>query len=125
MLRLALALLTLAILAFAAGVITWMRHNIVPPNCTDPRTLALVRQSLTGHFHLPADVGIRNIHTDAGGYAAFRFVCEAQLDVNRDELPPNTTVPGSVHYTSQLSGDRQRQEVSVGVEPLLIWVPAE
>jgi hypothetical protein len=124
-LRLALALIALAILAFAGGVIAWIRHNIVPPNCTDPRTLALVRKSLIGHFHLPADTRILNIHTDAGGYAAFRFVCEAQLDVNRNELPPNTAIPGSVHYTSQLSDDRQRQDVSVRVEPLLIWVPAE
>ena len=125
MLRLALALIALAILAFAAGVVAWMRYNIVPPDCTDPRTLALVRQSLTGHFHLPADTGIQNIQTRAGGYAAFRFVCEAQLDVNRDELPPNTPVPGSVHFTSQLSDDRQRHDVRVSIEPLLIWAPAE
>jgi hypothetical protein len=125
MLRLALALITLAILAFGAGVVAWMRYNIVPPDCTDQRTLALVHQSLTEHFHLPADTAIQNIQTHAGGYAAFRFVCEAMLDVKRNELPPDTTVPGSVHYSSQLSDDRQRQEVRVSIEPLLIWVPAE
>ena len=55
---------------------------------TDSATLALVRQSLTERFKLPASVTIENIQTLAGGYVAFRFVCEASLGgIDRQALP--------------------------------------
>ncbi len=104
----------------------WLRSHIVPPNCSDPDTLALVHQSLAGRFKLSADVTIENIHTLAGGYVAFRFVCEANIGgINPHDLPPGTVVPGIVHYVSQLTADHQRHEVRVSVRPLLIWEPVQ
>jgi len=121
LLRLVLALTATAIIVFTAGVIAWLRINIVPPDCRDSRTLALVRQSLLNRFKLPASVTIDNIRTLAGGYAAFRFSCQASLDnIDRNALPPGTPIPGFVYYISQLTPDHQRHEVSVRIEPLLI-----
>jgi hypothetical protein len=121
-LRLALALAALTIFAFTAGCVIWLRINIVPPNCSDPDTLALVRRSLTGRFKLPLSVTIENIQTLAGGYVAFRFVCEAGLGgIDPHALPAGTVVPGSVHYVSRLTADRQGHEVSVSIQPILIW----
>jgi hypothetical protein len=70
LLRLALALGAFAILATGATAVIWLRIHVVPPDCEDPETLALVRQSLTGRFGLPASVSIENIETHAGGYVA-------------------------------------------------------
>ncbi len=100
----------------------WLRTHIVPPNCSDPETLALVRRSLTGRFKLPPSVTIEAIQTLAGGYVAFRFVCEASLGgIDPRDLTPGTDVPGTVHYVSRLTADRQGHEVSVSIQPLLIW----
>jgi hypothetical protein len=99
-----------------------MRTHVVPPDCEDPDTLALVRRSLTERFRLPASVTIENIQTVAGGYVAFRFVCEAGLGgIDRSALPDGSTVPGSVRYVSQLTADRRAHEVSVSIQPVLIW----
>jgi hypothetical protein len=122
MLRLALGLVASAVLVFAAGCVVWLRSHVVPPDCEEPDTLALVRQSLTGQFRLPASVTIENIRTLAGGYVAFRFVCEASLGgIDRQALPEGSAIPGSVHYVSQLVPDRRRQEVTVSIQPVLIW----
>lgn len=108
--------------AFGAGCVVWLRTHIVPPDCSDPDTLALVRRSLTGRFKLPPSVTIENIQTLAGGYIGFRFVCEASLGgIDRNALPPSSDVPGIVHYVSRLTADHQSHEVSVSVQPLLIW----
>jgi hypothetical protein len=121
-LRLALALAAFAVFAFATGCVIWLRTHIVPPDCEDPDTLALVRQSLTGRFKLPQSVTIENIHTLAGGYVAFRFVCEASLGgIDPHALPEGSVVPGSVHYVSRLTADHQSHEVSVSIQPVLIW----
>ncbi len=110
-----------ALLCFAAGTVIWLRRNVVPPGCTDPATLALVRQSLTGRFKLPASVTIEDIETHAGGYLAFRFACEADLhNIDPHDLPPGTAVPGKVYYVSRLTPDHQRHEVTVRIFPLLI-----
>jgi hypothetical protein len=122
LLRLALALAAAAVAAFATGCVIWLRINVVPPDCTDPDTLALVRQSLTGRFRLPQSVTIENIQALAGGYVAFRFVCEASLGgIDPHALPPGTDIPGTVHYVSQLTADRRHHEVSVSIQPALIW----
>jgi hypothetical protein len=122
MLRLALALAAFAVFAFGAGCVVWLRTNIVPPDCTDPGTLAMVRRSLTGRLKLPPSVTLENIRMLAGGYVAFRFVCEASLDgIDPNALPPGSDVPGTVHYVSRLTADHQGHEVSVSVQPLLIW----
>ncbi len=122
MLRLTLALVAFAVLAFGAGCVVWLRNNIVPPDCTDPKTLAMVRRSLTGRFKLPPSVTLENIRMLAGGYVAFRFVCEANLGgIDPHDLPPGSDVPGTVHYVSRLTTDHQGHEVSVSVQPLLIW----
>jgi hypothetical protein len=119
-LRLALALGTCIVLGVATGMVIWLRIHVVPPDCTDPDTLHLVYQSLTGRFKLPASVSIENIETLAGGYLAFRFVCEGDLrGVNLRELPPDTPVPGTVHYTSRLTADGRHHEVTVSIQPLL------
>lgn len=107
---------------FTVGCIVWLRTHIVPPDCEAPETLALVRQSLTGHFKLPASVQIGFIQTVAGGYVAFRFVCEAHLSgIDLNDLPPNSPIPGTVHYISRLTDDHRRHEVTVSIQPLLIW----
>jgi hypothetical protein len=122
MLRLAVGLAASAVLVFAAECVIWLRTHVVPPDCDDPATLALVRQSLTGRFGLPASVTIENIRTLAGGYVAFRFVCEASLSgIDRRALPEGSTIPGSVHYVSQLMADRRSQDVTVSIQPVLIW----
>ena len=121
LLRLTLALGTCAAAVFVTIVAIWLRINVVPPDCADPRTLALVRSSLTGRFKLPASVTLANIQTHAGGYFAFRFACEADLHgIDPHELPPGTAVPGSVTYVSRLTDGGRRHEVTVRVYPLLI-----
>jgi hypothetical protein len=102
-------------------------HRVVtPPDCTDPRTLALVHGSLTGHFKLPDSVRLEHIRTVAGGYIAFRYVCEAQVaGFDRYALPPGTMIPGTVHYVSRLTDARRRHEVTVRIAPILILEPVE
>jgi len=107
-------------LAIGTASVIWVRTHVVPPDCLDPATLALVRRSLTGRFKLPASVSIENIETLAGGYLAFRFACEADLrGIDPRDLPPDTVVPGSVYYISRLTDGGRRQEVSVSIVPLL------
>jgi hypothetical protein len=121
-LRLVLALTTVALAAFATGCVIWLRINVVPPDCEDPDTLALVHQSLTERFKLPQSVTIKNIQTLAGGYVAFRFACEANIrGIDPHDLPEGSAIPGSVHYVSQLTADHLRHEVSVSLQPVLIW----
>ena len=120
--RLALALIAFGVLGFAAGCLVWLRTHIVPPDCADAATLGRVRQSLTAQFGLPAGVTIEHIRTLAGGYFGFRFVCEADIEgIDRNALPPGSTVPGSVRYISQLTGEHRRHEVTVSVAPRIIW----
>jgi hypothetical protein len=122
MLRLALGLASFAVLVFATATVIWLRTHVVPPDCDDPATVALVRQNLTARFSLPASVTIENIRTLAGGYVAFRFVCEARLGgMDRSALPDGSAVPGSVHYVSLLTAGRRRHEVTVDIQPVLIW----
>jgi hypothetical protein len=122
MLRLALALAAFVVFVFTTGCVIWLRTHVVPPDCEDPDTLALVRQSLTQRFKLPASVSIENIQTVAGGYVAFRFVCEAGLGgIDRNALPEGSAIPGSVRYVSQLTGDLRTHEVTVSIQPVLIW----
>jgi hypothetical protein len=119
-LRLVLALGGCAILATAFTSVIWLRSNVVPPDCTDHATLSLVRQSLIGRFGIPPGVSIENIETHAGGYLAFRFACEADLhNIDPNDLPPGTAVPGKVYYVSRLTPDHQRHEVTVRIFPLL------
>ncbi len=126
LLRLVLALAGAALVLSTAAIIAWLRINVVPPDCSDPRTLALVRQSLLGRFKLPPAVTIDTIRTLAGGYVAFRFSCQASLDnIDRNALPPGTPIPGFVYYVSRLTPDHQRHEVSVRIEPLLIMEKVE
>jgi hypothetical protein len=114
----ALAACTILILATVSMI--WLRTRVVPPDCEDPATLALVRQSLTRRFKLPGSLTIENIRTRAGGYVAFRFACEADLRrIDPHDLPEGTAVPGSVHYISRLTADHERHEVTVSIQPLL------
>lgn len=107
-------------IAALAAVIVYIRRDVVPPDCRDPQTLALVHKSLVGRFHLPPSVGLSHIETLAGGPLAFRFVCQADVEVNRALLPPGPR-PGFVHYTSVLTDQGRRQEVTVELTPLMIW----
>jgi hypothetical protein len=107
-------------MVFAGLTVIWLRIHVVPPDCHDPDTLALVRRSLTGRFGLPASVTIENIETHAGGYLAFRFACEADLrGIDPKELPAGAAIPGSVYYTSRLAEGGERHVVTVNVQPLL------
>ena len=120
-LRLVLALSACVVLIVCTIIIVWLRIHVVPPDCRDPRTLALVRQSLTGRFKLPSSVSMARIHTLAGGYLAFRFACQADLDgIDPNSLAPGSVIPGTVYYTSQLTEGGQRHQVTVRIEPLLI-----
>jgi hypothetical protein len=120
-LRFVLAFSVCAILVLAAVTVIWLRLHVVPPDCEDPETLALVRQSLTGRFKVPASVTIENIQTHAGGYVAFRFACEADLrGIDPNDLPPGSPVPGSVYYVSRLADGGRRHDVTVSIQPLLI-----
>jgi hypothetical protein len=126
LLRLVLAVVAAAIILVTTGIVVWLRINVVPPDCRDSRTLALVRQSLLNRFKLPAGVTIDNIRMLAGGYVAFRFSCQASLDnIDRTALPPGTPIPGFVYYISRLTPDHKRHEVTVRIEPLLIMEKVE
>jgi hypothetical protein len=104
-----------------AGTAVYYHHTVTPPDCTDPRTLALVHTSLTGHYKLPDTTRLEGIRTVAGSYIAFRYVCEAQLTgFDPKALPPGTTIPGAVRYVSLLTDDGQRHEVNVRIAPILI-----
>jgi hypothetical protein len=121
LLRLALAFGAGTAVVFAMLAVVWLRLYVVPPDCSDSGTLALVRQSLTGRFKLPTSVTIDNIETHAGGYLAFRFACEADLHgIDPDTLPPGSPVPGTVYYESRLSDGGRRHDVTVRVQPLLV-----
>src|SRR5580704_10552319 len=85
-----------AIICVTLGLLTrgavYYHHTITPPDCTDPRTLALVHESLTGHFKLPDTTRLIDIETVVGGYLAFRYVCEADVTgFDPHSLPPGTT----------------------------------
>ena len=118
--RLAVALGVGALLAGAAVAVIWLRLYVVPPDCEDARTLALVRRSLIERYKLPAGLMIEDIQTHAGGFVAFRFACEADLHgIDPNDLAPGTPVPGSVYYVSRLTDSGRRHEVSVRIYPLL------
>jgi hypothetical protein len=113
------------LIALLAASAAWFRARL-PPGCTDPRTVALVRQSLTTHDHLPAATTLENIRTVAGGWLALRFVCTAGLaGFDPHELPRGAPIPGQVRYTSRLTADLSRHEVTVDLQPLLIWEQAQ
>jgi hypothetical protein len=119
-----------AIIAVVAVLLTgaaiYYHRTITPPDCTDPRTLALVHSSLTDHFKLPDTTRLEHIRTVAGGYLAFRYVCDAQLTgFDRNALPPGTTIPGSVRYVSRLTDAGQRHEVTVRIAPIMILEQVE
>ncbi|HUB13338.1 MAG TPA: hypothetical protein VMB34_15420 [Acetobacteraceae bacterium] len=116
----------LAILLSAVVATLWWFHTRLPPNCTDPGTIALVRQSLIANDDLPATVTLEDIRTVAGGFVALRFVCQAEVGgFDPHHLPPGMPLPGFVHYTSRLTPDRTQHEVSVQLEPLLKWVKVQ
>jgi hypothetical protein len=120
-LGIAAAVVASGLLILAAGVGIYLRTHVVPPDCADPGTLALVRRSLLDRFKLPPSVTIEGIQMHAGGYFAFRFACEASLGgIDPHDLPPGTPVPGSVYYISRLTDGGKRHEVTVRVFPLLI-----
>jgi len=120
-LRIVSAMAIFVLLMSAAGIGIYLRASVVPPDCEDPATLALVRHQLLDLFHLPPSVIFDNIQTHAGGYFAFRFACEASLGgIDAHDLPPGTPIPGSVTYVSRLTQGGSHHEVTVRVYPLLI-----
>ena len=119
-LRIAAAVAVSAVLISAASMAMFLRTHVVPPDCADPETLALVRQSLLERFKLPPAVAISDIETHSGGFFAFRFACEASLTgIDPRDLRPGTPIPGSVYYISRLTDGGKRHEVSVRIYPLL------
>ncbi len=119
--RLLWAVVGLVLAGGLGGIIVYVRRNVVPPDCGDARTLALVRQSLIGHFGLPPGTRVENVHTVAGGPLAFRFVCEGDLAGYDPLLLRPGAKPGFVRYTTQLAAGGSRQEVTVEILPLLMW----
>ncbi len=117
-----MGLAVLFVVGATGSWLAWVRMNVVPPDCLAPDTLGMVRESLTGRFHLPEAVRLENIRTVIGGYFALRYVCEAHLaGVDPRLLPAGAPIPGTVVYVSRLTADRQRHEVVVTVEPQLKW----
>ena len=113
-----------AVLASLAWAIGYFRAR-VPPGCTDARTVALVHQSLVSRFHFPPATELANIRTLAGGWLAIRYACVATLTgFDPRDLPPGP-LPGEVHFTSRLTAGRERHEVSVRIDPVLIWEKVE
>jgi hypothetical protein len=109
------------VLVLLTGSVVYYHRTVTPPDCTDPRTLALVHGSLTGHFKLPDTTRLINIETVVGGYLAFRYVGEAKVTgFDPQSLPPGTTIPRTVRYVSRLTDAGQRHEVTVRIAPLLI-----
>ena len=108
-----------------AAIVVHVRRTVVPPGCRDPAVLAIVRHALVAHFHLPATVRLEAIRVRAGGPLAFRFLCTADLGGLRGAVLPPGPRPGSVRYTTQLTGAARRLDVSVRVVPLLNWVPVQ
>ena len=51
-------------------------------------------------------------------FVAFQF---AEGVHELKDLTPGMKLPGLVHYTSRLTADQQRHEVSVELDPLLKW----
>jgi hypothetical protein len=108
-----------ALLISSVGLAIYLRTHVVPPDCTDPATLALVKRSLLDRFRL-SSVTITDIETHSGGYLAFRFACEASLGgIDPRDLAPGTPIPGSVYYVSRLTDGGKRHEVTVRIYPLL------
>ena len=99
----------------------WLRIHVVPPDCEDPDTLSLVRQSLTGRFNLPPSVDDRERRARSPAAMSrsaspARPICAGSIRMICRE---GTAVPGSVHYVSRLTADHQRHEVTVSIQPLL------
>lgn len=110
------------VLIAALGASAMYFRDRRPPDCNDPRTLALVRQTLVTQHHLPSGTTVAYIRTIAGGFLAMRFVCQSEVTgFDPHALPPGTPVPGWVRYTSQLTPDGRQLEVTVKVQPLLEW----
>jgi hypothetical protein len=113
------------LIALLGASAAWFRARL-PPDCTDPRTVALVRQSLSTRYHLPSATTLENIRSVAGGWLALRFVCTADLaGFDPHELPQGAPIPGHIRYTSRLTADLGRHEVTVDLQPLLIWEQAQ
>lgn len=109
------------LIAALAGSAAWFRAR-VPPDCDDPRTVAVVEQVLTSRDHLPATTTLTAIRTVAGAFVALRFVCQAQLTgFDPQSLPEGVPVPDIVQYTTRLTPDRRRLEVTVDLQPQMIW----
>ncbi len=114
------AIILVVVLLLARAAVYYHR-TITPPNCGDPRTLALVHASLVGRFKLPDSTRLEQIRTLAGGYLAFRYVCEGRLTgFDRNALPPGTPIPGWARYVSHLTDGGRRHEVTVQIAPLMI-----
>ena len=112
------------LLAGIAWAVGYFRAR-VPPGCADSRTVALVHQSLVERFHFPPGTRLEHIRTLAGGWLAIRYACAATLaGFDPRDLPPGP-LPGEVHFTSRLTAGRERHEVSVSIDPLLIWEKVE
>jgi hypothetical protein len=123
--RLPVAIICVVLALLACGAVYYHR-TITPPDCTDPRTLALVHDSLTGHFNLPETTRLEGIHTVAGGYLAFRYVCGAHLTgFDPKTLPVGAMIPNTVRYVSDLRDEGRRHEVTVRIAPLMILVPVD
>jgi hypothetical protein len=114
------------VVALLVRAAVYYHRTVTPPDCTDPRTLALVHDSLTGHFRLPDTTELQGIQTVAGGYLAFRYVCGARLTgFDPHTLPPGAFIPGTVRYVSHFADEGQRHEVTVRIAPVMIYVQVE
>jgi hypothetical protein len=95
-----------------------------PPDCTDPRTVAQVRQEIRRRIGQSPPPDLVGIVTLAGSRFGIRYVCRAEFS-NPDRLElPNGVLANSVRYSSALANG-YRQQVTVSLVPLLHWQEME
>jgi len=95
-----------------------------PPGCSDPHTIAQVRQEIRRRTGLSPTPNLARIATLAGSRFGIRYVCRAEFSKpDRLEMPSGVVV-NSVRYSSELTRGNH-QHVSVSLIPILQWQEIE
>lgn len=97
------------------------RLQAVPPDCSSPATISLVRQILIGQFKYQRLIRIANIRTSQGGMFAPRFECDASIEGDLSGQSFGGVAVGAVHYTSEITEDTHRHYVTA--KPQLVAQP--
>lgn len=118
----------LALLVAVAVLLLWCIYYVrqrTPPGCADHRTVRAVQELLQQNLHLISPPQLSGIRTAAGGWAALRYQCEAELVGPAGQSLPPEASSGVVQFTSELRPGSTVQRVTVSIEPLLTWQKAD